>query len=64
VSKSRRRKVMAANFHGTYNAGTYETESDTEAIELARERYRSSSLGRGLKDVGAFRFWVAEREQA
>lgn len=45
----------------TYNAGVFCTDSDQEAIEQAREKYSTSSLGRQLKDIGAFRFYVAGR---
>lgn len=55
------RLVKASNMSATYNAGIYCTATDAEAIEQARENYRSSSLGRQLKDVGAFRFYVAGR---
>lgn len=55
------RLVKASNFSATYNAGIFCTSTDAEAIELARETYRNSSLGRQLGDVGAFRFYVAGR---
>lgn len=55
------RLVRASNMSATYTAGVFCTETDSEAIEQARERYRDSSLGRQLKDVGAFRFYVAGR---
>lgn len=45
----------------TYNAGIYCTDSDGEAVEQAREKYADSPLGRSMKDVGAFRFYVAAR---
>ena len=47
---------------GTYNAGRFCAESIEEAIEMAREAYRNSSLGRTLKDVGAFRFYERAEE--
>jgi hypothetical protein len=55
------RLVKASSMSATYSAGVYCTDSDAEAIEQARENYRDSSLGRSLKDVGAFRFYVAGR---
>lgn len=58
MRKLKTRKVMAANFHGTYSAGVFEAESDQEAIEMAKESYRRSPIGRDFKDLGAFRFWV------
>jgi hypothetical protein len=45
----------------TYNAGIFCTYSDAEAVEQARERYATSPLGRQLRDVGAFRFYVVGR---
>lgn len=56
-----KRRVKAANFHGTYNAGVFDTDTDAEAIEQARESYQRSGLGRTLKDAGAFRFFVSDR---
>jgi len=55
------RLVKASSLTATYNAGIHCTETDSEAIELAREQYRNSPLGRQLRDVGAFRFYVAAR---
>jgi len=51
--------VKCSNFYATYSAGKYQAESEQEAIEKARREYADSSLGRMLKDVGAFSFWVA-----
>ena len=45
----------------TYNAGVFCTETDAEAIEQARESYRACQMGRTMKDVGAFHFYVAGR---
>lgn len=56
-----KRRVKASNFHGTYNAGVFDTDSDAEAIDQAREEYGRSGLGRTLKDAGAFRFYVVAR---
>lgn len=56
-----KRRVKASNFHGTYNAGVYDTATDAEAIDQARQDYGRSGLGRTLKDVGAFRFFVSDR---
>ena len=54
---------MASSFRGTYTAGRYLTATDDEAIEKARDDYARSATGRDLKDVGAFRFWVASGSQ-
>lgn len=51
---------MASNFYATYTAGTYVAQSPAEAVEMAKDDYRNSSSGRALKDVGAFRFYVAK----
>lgn len=56
-------KIGASNFYGTYDAGTFVAESEAEAIEKARERYRTSDLGRALNDTGAFRFYVKSSER-
>jgi hypothetical protein len=55
------RKVRASNMSATYDAGVFCTETDAEAVAQAREKYRDSSLGRALKDTGAFHFYVAGR---
>jgi hypothetical protein len=57
-SRARRFKVSASSPWGTYTAGVFEAESPADAVEMARESYRRSTLGRELKDVGAFRFYV------
>lgn len=54
-------KVMASSMRATYNAGRFKAESREEAIEMAREDYRRSPLGRDLKDVGAFRFYTVDK---
>lgn len=54
-------KVRAANMSATYNAGRFTANSEQEAIEMAREEYRNSSLGRSFKDVRAFRFFVVDK---
>lgn len=56
-------EIGASNLHGTYNAGRFVAETPEEAIEQARERYRLSGLGRALKDVAAFRFYVKGSER-
>lgn len=55
------RLVRASSLSATYTAGIFCTETDTEAIEQAKEEYATSSLGRQMRDVGAFRFYVAGR---
>ena len=55
------RLVKASSFSATYTAGIYCTESDAEAVEQARDAYRDSHMGRTMKDVGAFHFYVAGR---
>lgn len=55
------RLVKAANMSATYSAGVFCTDSDAEAIEQAREQYANGPVGRQLRDVGAFRFYVAGR---
>ena len=52
-------KVMAANSRATYTAGRYCGESAADACDMAREAYRRT-LGRELKDVGSFRFYVVD----
>jgi hypothetical protein len=47
--------------HATYNAGRFVANSPEEACEMAREDYRRSSLGRSLKDAGAFRFFTVDK---
>lgn len=56
-----KRRVQASSLHGTYSAGVFDTDTDAEAIEQARESYGRSGLGRTLKDSGAFRFYVVAR---
>ena len=55
------RLVKASSMSATYSAGVFCTATDGEAIEQAREAYQNSGLGRSLKDVGAFRFYIAGR---
>lgn len=55
------RLVKASSMTATYNAGIYRTASDSEAIEQAKDWYRNSDGGRALRDIGAFRFYVAGR---
>ena len=56
-------KMGASSMSGTYTAGTFVAESEDEAQEKAREAYRNSPLGRGLKNAGAFRFYVISSER-
>lgn len=51
-------KVRASSFSASYNAGRFIAESPEAACELAKQEYMRSALGRQLKDVGAFRFYV------
>lgn len=55
------RLVKASNMSATYTAGVFCTESDADAIQAARDSYATSPLGRQLKDLGAFRFYIAGR---
>lgn len=54
-------KVRASSMSASYNAGVHVAESPREACEKAREWYRNSSLGRQLRDVMAFDFYVVDR---
>ena len=51
-------KVMASSLTGTYSAGRFVAESPEDACEQARAAYRNSSLGRTMRDAGAFRFYT------
>lgn len=51
--------VMASNASAVYQAGRYVARSPSEAIDMAREAYRNSNIGRKLNDTASFRFWVA-----
>ncbi len=53
-------KVMASSMSATYTSGKFVAETADEAIQLAKENYRNGSLGKSLKDVGAFRFYVVD----
>ncbi len=55
-------KVMASSMTATYSAGIFTAKSAADAIEMARENYQNSSLGRQLKDVGSFRFYTVSAE--
>jgi hypothetical protein len=55
------RKVRCSSMTATYDAGIFCTDNDAAAVEQAREKYAESSLGRALRDVGAFRFYVVAR---
>lgn len=57
-------KVMASSMTATYCAGTFTAKSAADAIEMARENYRNSSLGRQLKDVGSFRFYTVAADSS
>ena len=54
-------KVCASSMSATYNAGRYIAESAEEACDMAREKYRNSSLGRMARDVMAFRFYTVDQ---
>jgi hypothetical protein len=56
-------RIGASNLWGTYTVGKYQAESAAEAILQAQRDYANSSLGRELKDVGAFRFYVLKDEK-
>lgn len=56
-------KVMASSMRATYNAGLFTGKSKADAIEMAKEKYRTSALGRQLKDVGSFRFYTVDIEE-
>lgn len=58
----RERLVKASSLSATYSAGRFESDSDTDAIEQAKDTYNNSALGRQLKDIGAFRFWIATED--
>ena len=53
-------KVMSSNMSATYTAGKFIAETAAEAVKMARDGYRKSSLGKTLGDVGAFRFYVVD----
>ena len=55
-------KVMASSMMATYSAGKSMAKSAQEAVEMARENYRRSELGRSMKDVGSFRFYTVAIE--
>lgn len=57
-------KVMASSMIATYSAGIFTAKSKADAIEMAREEYRTSALGRQLKDVGSFRFYTVDIEES
>jgi len=54
-------KVMCSNMSATYSAGRFVASSPEEACEMARDAYRNSSVGRTMKDVGAFRFYTVSQ---
>lgn len=58
---SREYKVRASSMTASYNAGRFIANSPGEACEMARAEYARSSLGRGLKDAGAFRFYTVDK---
>ena len=55
--------VSASSLTATYSAGKFIAESPEEAKQKAKDRYRNSSLGRTLKDVGAFHFYITKEEK-
>lgn len=55
--------VGAANFHATYTAGRFIANSPQEAIEKAKEDYKKSGIGRALKDISSFRFFIMTEEE-
>jgi len=55
--------VKANSFSGVYTAGKYVANSPEEAKQKAAEDYRNSSLGRQLKDVNAFHFFITSEER-
>ena len=59
--KMKEYKVMGSTMTATFTAGRYVAYSPSEACNMARENYRDSSLGRAMKDAGAFRFYVVEK---
>jgi hypothetical protein len=61
MNGQREYKVMCANMHATYSAGRFIASSPEEACQMAREEYANSSLGRDLKDAGAFRFYTVSK---
>lgn len=54
-------KIMASNFSATYSAGRYCAETPQQAIEQARQDYARSPLGRTMRDVNGFRFYVVDK---
>ena len=55
--------VKASNMRATYAVGRFTANSPEEAKSAAIDSYRNSSLGRSLKDVGAFKFWIATEDE-
>jgi len=51
-------KVMASSMDATYSAGRFCADTPEQAIEMARDGYRCSPLGRRMNDVGAYRFYT------
>lgn len=56
---ARQYRIRASSLTATYNAGTFTANSPQEACRMARDEYRDSPLGRQMRDVGAFRFYVS-----
>ena len=54
-------RVMCSSMSATYSAGRYVANTAEEACQMAREEYQNSSLGKQLKDVGAFRFYTVSK---
>ena len=61
VAEMKEYKIMASSMTGTYTAGRHIANSPAEACEMARIAYRDSSLGRCLKDAGAYHFYVVQK---
>lgn len=62
MNRTMLRKVRASSMTATYDAGSFVSDTDQEACELARERYANSPLGRQLKDAWGYRYYVTDRE--
>lgn len=54
--------VKANSFSGVYNAGRYVAGSPEGAKQKAKEEYMNSPMGRQLKDVGRFSFFIPHEE--
>lgn len=54
-------KIMASSMIATYTAGRFIADSPAKAIQQAQEDYARSPLGRTMRDVGGFRFYIVDR---